>query len=99
MAFASFTLSSRPRGVTCGEIGMVARIAAANSRLMTDQVFMTDFPPHEIREPRPNLTVPEGRSDGVTGTRGLHIRNDPNGPEFLQGASGTHSPYGIPSWK
>jgi hypothetical protein len=43
MAFAPSTLSSRPRGVTCAEIGIVAKIAAANSRPMTDQAFMTDF--------------------------------------------------------
>ena len=32
-----------PRDVTCGEIGIVAKIAAANSRPMTDQAFMTDL--------------------------------------------------------
>src|SRR6516165_8417092 len=36
--------SSAPRGVARGEIGMVAKIAAANSRPMTDQAFMTGFP-------------------------------------------------------
>src|SRR6476661_3620496 len=41
MAFAPSTLSSRPRGVTCAEIGIIAKIAAANSRPMTDQAFMT----------------------------------------------------------
>jgi hypothetical protein len=37
---APSTLSSRPRGVTCAEIGIVAKIAAANSRPMTDHVFI-----------------------------------------------------------
>jgi hypothetical protein len=45
MAFAPSTLSSTPRGVTCAEIGIVAKIAAANSRPITDQAFMTDFLP------------------------------------------------------
>jgi hypothetical protein len=40
MAFAPSTLSSTPRGVTCAEIGIVAKIAAANSRPMTDQAFI-----------------------------------------------------------
>jgi len=47
MAFAPSTLSSRPRGVTCAEIGIVAKIAAANSRPMTDQAFIV-FPSYAV---------------------------------------------------
>jgi hypothetical protein len=33
-----------PRGVTCGEIGTVAKIAATNMRPMTDRGFITETP-------------------------------------------------------
>jgi hypothetical protein len=48
MAFASSTPSSIPRIVTCGEIGMVAKIAAANSRLTKPSCL-----DYAKREPRP----------------------------------------------
>jgi hypothetical protein len=55
MAFAPSTLSSTPRGVTCAEIGIVAKIAAANSRPVTDQAFMTDFLPTVLFVSDPNM--------------------------------------------
>ena len=40
MACAVSTLMAMPRDVTCGEIGAVANMAAANSRLTIDPVFI-----------------------------------------------------------
>ena len=46
-----------PRGVTCGEIGTVAKIAATNMRPMTDRGFITETPLTRVVQAANNLVM------------------------------------------
>ena len=61
MACAVSTLMAMPRDVTCGEIGAVAKMAAANNRPMIDPAFIAFllvFSPEEERTALLNLSAP-----------------------------------------
>src|SRR5262249_29564594 len=72
----SSTRSSRPRCVTCGEIGMVAKIAAANSRPMTDHAFMSLFPFY-AKLLLALMDVPQGQCTGTLEVPGLATHTSP----------------------
>ena len=54
-----------PRDVTCGEIGIVAKIAAANSRPTTDQVFIVFLLVFNAPKDEPDGST--GLADGGSG--------------------------------
>jgi hypothetical protein len=95
--FAAVYNRGRPRGVTCGEIGIVAKIAAANSRPMTDQAFMTGFLDAK-QEPRPRVfswrSLSPGNPHGLFCPREMRapLGKHMGAPEVPHGTSGTNSP-------